>query len=217
MIRVKGQAISYILFDLDETLYPKDSGLMDVVRERIMEYMRARLGFDQDTAGRLRQEYLQAYGTTSRGLHLHWGIDLDDYLVYVHDVPVESYLEPDPLLDALLARLDAQKAIFTNSPAYHVQRVLRALRVERHFSRIFDINTLGYVHKSDEQAHRFVLQALGAGGQECLLVDDLVINLQPGKNLGMVTVLVGESSPFSPGVDFVIPLVTFLEQVIDQA
>lgn len=216
MIRVQGRELQFILFDLDETLYPKESGLMAAVSQRISEYMRLRLGMDEETIKSLRQSYYQTYGTTSRGLYLNQGLDLEDYLQYVHAIPVEAYLQPDPILDGLLQRLSAEKAIFSNSPAHHIQKVLRALGVERHFAHLLDIYSLDRIHKPDLRAYQNALAHIAVRGEECLLVDDQARNLQPGKELEMTTVLVGENSPLPPGIDFVIPRVHLLEEVLDK-
>lgn len=222
MMRVNDRGINYILFDLDETLYPKETGLMDVVNQRINDYMRLRLGIPASQVLELRERYYRRYGTTSRGLYRHHHLDVHDYLVYVHDLPVEEYLLPDPFLDEVLGSIEAEKAVFTNSPRDYVQRVLRALGVERHFDRIFDIYFLEQINKPDKRAYLKVIKALETDGQDCLIVDDLATNLKPGKELGMVTVLVGDDPKGSlwekeEGVDFVIPRVTELGRIMKRA
>ena len=229
MMRVNDRGINYILFDLDETLYPKETGLMDVVNQRINDYMRLRLGIPASQVLELRERYYRRYGTTSRGLYRHHHLDVHDYLVYVHDLPVEEYLLPDPFLDEVLGSIEAEKAVFTNSPRDYVQRVLRALGVERHFDRIFDIYFLEQINKPDKRAYLKVIKALETDGRDCLIVDDLATNLKPGKELGMVTVLVGDDpilkDPLGKGslwekeegVDFVIPRVTELGRIMKRA
>lgn len=216
MIQVLGHRITHILFDLDETLYSKESGLMAALSQRINEYMQFRLGIEPEKIKPLRQNYYQTYGTTSRGLDLNFGINLEDYHQYVHDIPVNSYLKPDPALDQLLTRLLVEKSIFSNSPAQHIQRVLQALGIERHFAPILDIYALERIYKPDLRAYKRASQLLGTEGEECLLVDDQARNLPPGKELGMTTVLIGENSPLPPGVDFTIPGVHHLETVLDR-
>jgi len=71
--------IRNVLFDLDETVYPKDTGLMDLVSRRITEYMSERMGIDPETVSELRLEYYERYGTTGRGLFLHHDFDVEDY------------------------------------------------------------------------------------------------------------------------------------------
>jgi len=233
MMRINDRGINHILFDLDETLYSKETGLMAAVSQRINDYMRLRLGIPASQIPELRERYYRRYGTTSRGLYLHHHLDVDDYMIYAHDLPVEEYLSPDPRLDEVLGSIEAEKAVFTNSPCEYVQRVLRALGVEHHFDRIFDIYFLEQINKPDKRAYLKVIEALETDGQDCLIVDDLTRNLKPGKDLGMVTVLVGDGpilkDPLGKGslsrrdpegwekeegVDFVIPRVTELERIM---
>jgi len=203
--------IKYILFDLDDTLYSKETGLMAAVGQRIHEYMQERLGLDPVTARDLRRHYLQTYGTTLKGLQVHYNIDTDDYLFYVHDVPLDDYLKPDEALDRALTEIQAEKIVFTNATTEHARRVLRFLGVEHHFSRIVDLRATNYENKPQPGAYRCVLDTLGARPEECLIVEDSVRNLRPAKEMGMVTVLVNGSG--GDGVDFAIDDVTQVGEV----
>jgi len=60
---------------------------------------------------------------------------------------------------------------------------------------------------------------LGVKGDECLIVDDRVLNLAPAKELGMITVLVGSEKTalrqdHSKDVDFVIGEVEEIGKVV---
>lgn len=228
MMRIKDGEINHILFDLDETLYPKERGLMAAVSQRINDYMHRRLGIPVSQILELRKGYYRRYGATGRGLYLHHHLDVDDYLRYVHDLPVEEYLSSDPLLDEVLEGIEAEKSIFTNAPSEYVGRVLRVLGVARHFDHILDIYFLGRINKPDKRAYLKVIEVLRSDGHDCLIVDDLVRNLKPGKDLGMVTVLVGDGpilkDPLGEGslgereegVDFVISRVTELGRIMER-
>jgi putative hydrolase of the HAD superfamily len=208
-------SVRYVLFDLDETMYPKETGIMDMISQRINEYMSLRLGIDPGDVASLRRQYYERYGTTGRGLSLHYEMDLRDYFEFVHDLPVEEILGPDARLKEMLDSLDAEKTIFTNATARHAQRVLQALQVQQHFQRIIGIVELGFVPKPDMRAYRRTLQLLGARPKECLLVDDRVRNLSPGRELGMTTVLVGGEDS-GDGAHYVIADVTELGGLMEQ-
>lgn len=212
-MRNRDDSIKYLLFDLDDTVYARDKGLMDLVSQRIGDYMQQRLGIDRDTVNRLRQGYYERYGTTGRGLYLHHDLDADEYFSFVHDVPVEELLRRDGDLDGMLCSLDAEKVIFTNATAKHARRVLRALGIERHFQRIIDIYDLEFIPKPDIRAYERVLRLLDARPEECVLLEDRARNLRPGKALGMITVLVGGRSA-EEGADFVLEDVTELADVV---
>ncbi len=184
----------FILFDLDETLYPSSNGLMSLIRDRIVEYMIVRLGWSRDEAEERRQRYVSEYGVTLNGLHKLHGVDVGDYMEYVHAVPHSEYVEPNPALDTMLGRLRPYKAIFTNASQSHARRVLSALRVSpSHFECIFDFEAAGYCPKPDPKAYRRILDRLGARGDQCVLVEDNLRNLDTAKSVfDMTTVLVNK-------------------------
>ncbi|MBI3536518.1 MAG: pyrimidine 5'-nucleotidase, partial [Chloroflexi bacterium] len=176
------------LFDLDDTLYPQSAGIMNAIGARMNEYMIARVGIAPDEVARLRQEYWEKFGTTLRGLYLEHAIDPQDFLQYVHDIPVESFITRDERLDALFTALPQTKSIFTNAPEDYARRVLAALGIEKHFARVFGINFIRYESKPNPAAYTIVLDALGARGDECALIDDTARNLAPARALGMKTI-----------------------------
>jgi len=182
----------FILFDLDETLYPSSNGLMNLIRDRIVEYMVVRLGWSRDEAEERRQRYVREYGVTLDGLHKLHGVDVGDYMDYVHAVPHSEYIEPNPALDRMLGRLRPSKAIFTNASQSHARRVLSALGVSTsHFECIFDFEAAGFCPKPDPEAYRRILARLGVRGDQCVLVEDNLRNLATAKSVfGMTTVLV---------------------------
>ncbi|MFQ6058912.1 MAG: pyrimidine 5'-nucleotidase [Anaerolineae bacterium] len=202
-----------VLFDLDDTLYPAGAGLMAAISDRITAYMVEYLGMARDQAEQTRHDYYRRYGSSTRGLVLHHAIDLPRYLSYVHDIPVEAYLAPDPDLDCLLACIEAPKGLFTNAPSDYAHRVLRALGVMHRFGWVFDIEFGGYRGKPDPSVYRRVARTLHADGDgvrsaeriEVVMLDDALPNLVPARELGWTTVWVGGDSAQTDGVaDFVV-------------
>jgi len=205
--------LRFALFDLDDTLYPSSTGLWEAIGERINLYMIKRLGLDLSEARALRDHYLSSFGTTLNGLRHEFNIDAEDYLAFVHDLPLDQYLQPDPALNGMLARLPLAKIIFTNSDQPHVGRVLARLGVARHFQQIIDIRALDFVNKPDPRAYARVLEMIRARPQECLFVEDSRRNLLPARELGMLTVWVSEHG-LPDGVDYQIPNVIQLERIL---
>ena len=207
--------IRTILFDLDETLYPRGVGIMNQIRLLILEYVCNRLGLPEPEADTLRQVYLRDYGTTMRGLQLNHQIDTDDYLDYVHKIQLDRYLEANPELDAALATLPQEKVVFTNASREHAEAVLAVLGVGHHFARIVDVRDMGFESKPQPSAYQRICQMLGCLPEECVLVEDNVRNLLPAKALGMVTILVGENGvQAGGGIDYVISRVEEIGEVL---
>jgi putative hydrolase of the HAD superfamily len=196
-------AIRAIVFDLDNTLYPAASGVMQHIDRRIGEYVQQRLGISTEEALKIRRTYCETFGTTLRGLlHHYTDIETEDYLRFVHDVEIEVLLRFDAALDAALTALPVRKVIFTNSPREHAERVLQALELMHHFERIFDLRYFNLVGKPDPASYQHVLEYLGIPGTDVLMLEDSAFNLPPAKALGMTTILIGETLPVRPDADY---------------
>jgi putative hydrolase of the HAD superfamily len=201
------------LFDLDNTLYPPETGLFGAVDARINEFLAAHLGLDARAADVLRSRYHDQYGITLVGLMEEHGTEPHHYLDFVHHVPVGDYLLPDPGLRALVASLPGRRSIFTNGSRRHALSVLAALGLDGLFSEIFDIVALGFRPKPEPATYRAVLEQLEAAPARTILLDDLERNLAPARELGMRTVLVGARGP-SPDADFAIGSIRELPAIL---
>jgi putative hydrolase of the HAD superfamily len=181
--------LRFALLDLDNTIYPPTSGLWEAIGERINLFMVDRLGIDPEVVKSRREEYLRSFGTTLMGLRVHHEVQAEEFLEFVHDVPLDRFLRPDPALDAMLGRLPVEKVILTNADAPHARRVLSHLGVERHFETIIDIHALEFVNKPDPRAYKRALALIGARPEECLFVDDTPLNLAAARDLGIHSIL----------------------------
>ena len=212
--------ISHILFDLDDTLYPRHAGVMDHIRDRMLIYLRSRLNLSPDQADALRRHYFQTYGTTMRGLQINYQIDTEEYLDYVHNIPLQDYLTANARLDSVLSSIPETKVVFTNSSREHATRVLDLLAIRHHFDRIIDVRDVGYESKPHPAAYRLACDLLRVLPEECVMVDDNTRNLRPAKALGMTTVLIldgSDPSPESPdaSTDHVVSRIEEIGKVMD--
>lgn len=180
----------FILFDLDETLYPATSGLMPAVGVRMRLYLEQKYNLKPEDAHELQKRYYNEYGTTLRGLVLEQQINPRDYLDFVHDVDVSQFIHPDERLHAVLASIPYDKVIVTNADSPHAERVLARLGVADQFLRIFDIVFMEYECKPARGAYERVLDKLGVRGDECILVEDMARNLPTARELGIGTILI---------------------------
>ena len=205
--------IRAILFDLDETLYPRDSGIMERIRDLILLYVRTRLDLSEEEADVLRRQYFLEYGTTLRGMQVNHQIDPEEYLHFVHDMPLHEFVQPDPELDAVLDSIPQRKIIFTNASKEHAEGVMAVLGISHHFERIVDVRDMDWESKPEPNAYVRICELLDVSPQECMLVEDNVRNLEPAKAMGMTTVLVDGDGPH-PAVDYVIPRVHNIAAVL---
>ncbi|MDX2479614.1 MAG: pyrimidine 5'-nucleotidase [Desulfuromusa sp.] len=180
-----------VLFDLDNTLYPAERDLFSLIDVRINRYMEDVVAIDPAAVDGLRLRYWTDYGATLQGLILHHGIDPEDYLDYVHAVDVTSRLSFDIELQQTLRNLRLPSYVFTNGSRCHVDRVVTALGIDGLFADVFDIRIADYQPKPNPDPYRQVLDELSLSGDQCIMVEDQLQNLQMAKQFGMKTVLVG--------------------------
>jgi putative hydrolase of the HAD superfamily len=204
----------FIIFDLDDTLYARENGLMEEVGRRIQTWLCENMALTWEDAVALRRKYYHQYGTTLGGLIEEHDVDARDYLVYVHDIPLEEYIGPTPALEAMLAAIPLRRVVYTNATAEYARRVLGVLGVTEHFEVVVGIEDVGLLNKPHQEAYERVLVRLDAWGPECIMVEDSARNLNPAKALGMTTVLVDALPDWS--VDFVVKDVLQVGQVVKE-
>jgi putative hydrolase of the HAD superfamily len=207
--------IRFLIFDLDETLYPRQSGLMQEIGLRINRYLIENLHLPQEQANELRKRYYNQHGTALRGLVVERpDVDPEDYLHFVHNVPLTEYLAPNPALAQMLRSIPLTKVIFTNATVEHAQNVLSILGIADQFADIIDVRRVAYVSKPNAEAYRRLLDILQVRGRECILIEDAARNLLPAKGLGMTTILVDSAD--CAEVDYCVPDILAVKAVIDR-
>jgi putative hydrolase of the HAD superfamily len=187
---------SSVFFDLDDTLYPSTNGLWEAIREKMNQYMEEILKLPVDEIPALRRHYFITYGTTLRGLQHHHNVDADEFLAYVHDIPLSSYLQPDPHLRSVVQSMPQKKWIFTNADSAHALRVITELGLGGCFDGIIDVRSNGFYCKPQAEAYRSALAYAGeTDTRRCVYLDDSPHNLAPATEMGFLTVLVGTDQP----------------------
>ncbi|MBI5822516.1 MAG: pyrimidine 5'-nucleotidase [Chloroflexi bacterium] len=183
-----------IFFDLDDTLYPPDAGLWKAIKERMNSYMRERMDIPEDQIGTLREKYFLQYGTTMRGLQANHKIDSDDFLAYVHDLPLRDYLTPNPMLRSIIASLPTRKLIFTNADISHAQRVLTALELSDLFETIVDVNAVAPYCKPMPESFQIAMNLAGeTDPSKCVMIDDIHRTTRAAREAGLFSILAHSS------------------------
>jgi putative hydrolase of the HAD superfamily len=185
-----------IFFDLDDTLYPASTGLWPVLKERMSLYMRERMDIPEQDVPVLREQYFKMYGTTLRGLQARHNVDPQDFLAFVHDVPLKDYLKPDPLQREIIASLPTRNLVFTNADVPHARRVLAALELDDIFETVIDINEMSPYCKPMPESFA-IAQDLAdePDPRKCVMIDDLPHTTRAALNAGMASILYGTNEP----------------------
>lgn len=191
------------LFDLDNTLYPRESGLGALMEPVITDFVVETTGLPREAAHALQKRYLAEDGLTLRGLMTHHGVDPDAYHARFHDLPLEC-LARDEALKAALARLPGRRLIFTNADAVHAERVVERLGLAGLFEAVFHIGSADFAPKPSARAFERIVAAHAIAPGTTAFFEDAERNLAPAAALGMTTVLVGAHAGAStaPFVDY---------------
>jgi len=203
------------VFDMDDTLYPREQGLMQLVQARINAYVVEAVGLDPDSAGILQRQFLDEHGTTLAGLMANYTIEPEHFLHDVHDVPMDS-LEPNPALREQLLRLPGRRFVFTNGAREYAGRVLDRLGVTDCFDGVFAIEDADLTPKPEPSTYRRMIQRFGFEPRSAAFFEDTPRNLEAAKVLGMATVLIGDGhgKPLGDHIDHVAPdLLDFLTEL----
>jgi putative hydrolase of the HAD superfamily len=178
------------LFDLDNTLYPAESGFMAEITGRMTDFVEKVTGLPREAAFKLQKAYLAEHGLTLKGLMLHHHINPADFHAIFHDMSLEA-LAHDPVLLEALERLPGRRLIFTNADDIHAQRVLEHLGLGHLFDDVFHIGSAGYEPKPSLAAFARMNEAHAINPATTCFFEDSERNLAPAHDLGMTTVLVG--------------------------
>ena len=183
-----GHVTSWI-FDLDNTLYPPDSGLWPAIEDRITLFLINHSGLDGASARALQRYYYHQHGTTLRGLVDEDGLSPEAFLDFVHDID-RSDLAPNPALGQEIARLPGRKLIFTNGSRHHALATVEQLGLGGLFEEAFDIVAAGLVPKPLDAAYDAFFRAHGVDPAHAAMFEDIAKNLAVPRARGMTTVMV---------------------------
>lgn len=185
------------VFDLDNTLYPRECNLFTQIDMLISEYMVSVTQLPFDEARALQKLYYRDYGTTLNGLMHRHDVDPDHFLSTVHAIdysPVDAH--PD-LIETIRA-LPGRKFILTNGDVGHARSVLHRLgNADDLFVDIFDIRAMSYRPKPLPEAYEAFFALHGIDTKRAAMFDDLEKNLLVPHEVGMATVQVVAEQDYS--------------------
>ena len=208
--------VKTLLIDLDDTTYPTSIGVWPILTERVYQYMRDVVGIPKDEIPEKRERLFLEHGTTMRGLNIEYGIDVQDYLQYIHEVDLSEVIQPDQNLREVLSALPQEKWIFTNASRQHADNVLKLLGIADLFMGVIDVLDTEPWCKPHPEAFEIALKmAGGPEPTETLFIDDLETNLDAARKLGIQTLRVSclavESS--HPVIHELVELPAFLSTI----
>ena len=155
-------------------------------------YMFERLGIPESDVPFLREQYFKMYGTTLRGLEARHHVDKEDFLAFVHDLPLTEYLTHNPIVRDVVASLPTRNLIFTNADVPHARRVLAALQLDDLFETVVDVNAVAPYCKPMPESFAIAMDlADEPDPRKCVMIDDLPRTTRTALDVGMASLLYG--------------------------
>ncbi|KAG8691583.1 hypothetical protein FRC11_000624, partial [Ceratobasidium sp. 423] len=173
-------------FDIDNTLYPPNQQIVDLVQGKIHKYF-VDMNFEPEEARALHRRYYTEYGLSVRGLIEHHEVDPLDFDAKVDaSLPLEELLKPDPAVRRLLEDIDPSKAriwALTNAYKTHAQRVLKILQLEDLFEGLVfcDYRTKNFACKPERRFYDEALALAQTTADKSYFVDDNFGNVRGAK------------------------------------
>jgi putative hydrolase of the HAD superfamily len=181
------------IFDLDNCLYPAGSRLFDLIDARMTLYIERLFGVDSAEARRVQKMHFHGSGTTLAGLMKHHDVDPHHFMGEVHDIPLDRLARDDRLIGAL-QRLPGRKFVHTNGNADYAWKVLDRLGIAAVIDHLHDIFAADLTPKPELHGYRKLLEQFDIDPARAVMIEDMVRNLAPAKQLGMTTVWVDNGS-----------------------
>lgn len=182
------------IFDLDNTLYSPEEEIFSQIDERMTKFITDKFKINNEEAFNIQKKYFLEYGTTLSGLMKKNNIDTDEFLEFVHDIDLDI-LKPDKKLNKIISNLPGKKFIFTNGSKKHAQNVLKKLEMNAIFDDIYDIKDSNFIPKPNMEAYTTFINKMGIDVNKSIMFEDIARNLQPAKELGIISVLIQRDLP----------------------
>ena len=179
--------IKNFIFDCDGVLYDDLEGVFGQVSKRMTQYISEKLNLNLEKAKELQTNYFHKYNTSLNGLMIHHDINPQEFLQYVHDINLD-FLKKDLILREELLKLECKKFVFTNGSHEHVSNITKTLGINDLFDGFFDITDCNFVPKPSIEPYKKLIDKFNINPLETLFIEDIAINLEPAKKLGMKTV-----------------------------
>lgn len=175
-------------FDLDGTLYPKESRITHEIRRRVISNIASKNSISFDTAENLYKDLPQKHPNPYKGLEsLHISGIL--YQEIFNSIDIESYIHKDRRLITLFEHLSelADIVIVSFAPKNYINRMLKNLGIHSFVKCVFSVTQETFYSKDTlfcflgSQNDYDIFFAIG---------DDLKNDIEPAKNAGFKTFLV---------------------------
>lgn len=191
--------VKYLLFDLDNTLYSCTAQINANITKRMLNFVADYLGVSLDDAILARKQNLPRFGTTLEWLVAEKNLSKDGVEAYFKALHPQNEAEEvpfDPNLRPFLQAINLPKAVLTNAPREHAERILQKLNVLDLFCTINDLRSNNLKGKPHKEAYLSALKNSNFNLQETLFLDDLPKYVDGFAKLGGRAVLIDSENSY---------------------
>ena len=205
--------INYILFDVDNTLYPASCGIGREMIRRMNIFVSEFLDVSVEKAAEMRRDRdSKNYDSTLDWLQKKYSLkDAESFFKYIHPADLENWFPVNKALKDMMNNLNIPSSVLTNSSIEHATNVTDYLGITHHFENIFDLKFNYFKGKPNISAFQNVLDALGRKSEEVLFIDDVPSYLEVFKNIGGHILLIDENADYN---DLNIPSISKLQNCL---
>lgn len=199
------------IFDLDGTLYPKDSAITHSIRNSVIDLISRKTNITHYKAADIYYSLPSKYANPYHGLG-SVGITAAEYHAVFDEIDVAKYMKPDLLLQSLLTVLSRVFTVrlLTFSSEKYAQNMLRSIGVERFFQDIICVTPEMNYEKSS-----YYRTIIDTSPQNVFVIgDDYINDILPALKIGfnayhisfdnetsdiyhVIANLISKTSPFS--------------------
>lgn len=180
--------ITTLCFDLDNTLYKAECGLLEKVDKNIIKYLIDQRGIAEKDVEKKRRYFYMKYGSTLNGLCQEDKINPFDYLEYIHNISPNVLPGPDMKLKKMLQRINLRKVVVTNSYSVYARKVLSSIGILELFDAVYDTVDMGFLYKNSHIALKKIIDLNGGDASQLILVDDDKASIEKASSLGIVPI-----------------------------
>ncbi|MFT7434045.1 MAG: putative hydrolase of the HAD superfamily [Alphaproteobacteria bacterium] len=192
--------IDTYIFDLDDTLYSPKNGFSQQMFQKQRTSLSRLLNLSEIETGDLCKTLALKYKALPfTGLHRDTELDMNAFIEEGFDLDF-SQLQSCAETKLTLETLPGRKVVFTNSPACHAEKALKALDYVHVFDNIYNVQQFDFATKPMLEPYHIVLNNLNADPQKCVMIEDSYKNLITAKALGMTTVYVHGTEEVDPDI-----------------
>jgi len=195
--------VEAIIFDFDGTLYPSSAGIESQIKHRFRACAQKRLNLPEREVQKLLHRYRTEYLSSILGLKEHHGVDPLEFYEDLYSGLDISTMVPKPNLRGVLERLSVRVPlyVFSNSNRSFVLRGLSHLGLKDSITDVFTVEDNNFIRKPHREVYIATIKRLNIPADKICMFDDIPSSLQTAKEVGFLTVLVGNGLRESGFVD----------------